>query len=1094
MATNEYLIPFGVDSSAFLKGLSEIDQGTENLGTKVAETVLDLQKGFGSAGTQAEQLGKKLDSTTAKALGLRDRSREMGLAIADALNGKKVGADLENKLDRVNKLLQGSGTKGKFSFDIDTAKLQEFERMLVDSGNELKVLGEVIDYAKGKLATLDPSSVEFAQLNAQIQDADGFLKELSNTTEQVETRDKSLKTQLKELKAELAAMEIAGKENTREFLQMSVAAGQLEDQIGDISQRVRVLASDTKYIDASVQAVTGLAGAFAAAQGATALFGSENEAVNEIIQKTTGAMAVLQGIQAVAAALNKDSALSVLFLSKARTQDTAAAVAETAATTAEATATTAATTATKGFTAALLSNPITLIAAALIAAVAALVAFTSGSDDAEEAADKLNDTLDRQNTLLKLDEGAINRRANLLVAQAKLQGKTESEITAIEGKAGVERLELRRNNLNETRALLQDQNYISKLSAEDLKKLQDTELQQDQDYQNAKNDLQVKAIDVQIQRNKEAKDAEKKRTEDAKKAAEERKAIIEQEIKFRREFAAAYVDSIVDQYDREREQVKANIGQKIEDLKAEKSLSVRAEREKNDAIALLQQNLYDQLKAIDKKRETDRAALLFEGQQKLADLQAEGVQKELEVLRLGYEQRAREINDQFKNEGDLRLKLLAALAERRKADEKKIQDAAAQTALKEQEERAVLEVETAAKFAKDLPLVEEQKQIEILKVKLDFAQKNIDLLLSQGNAENSTVVLQAKKTVQELQKALGLAQKDLEGQTGGFDLFKLLGLGDLPDDQKGAIIGASKKALESVQEITSFIVDQYQRQIDKKQELIDQETKQIDDLEGQLEDEKALREQGLANNVDTIQAELDAKKRQREEDLKQQEEMQKKQQAVQRAQLALDTVTQASGLITSASNIFKSLSAIPFIGVPLAIATIALMIGAFTTAKVKAFQAISAGKETFGEGGWIDGEKHSRGGKKYYAADGSVRELEQGEHVTKASQAEKYADLLDAINSDDISRMKEEALRDLLHSLGIHLSEEAPREAVTVARERDALKAEIHLPGSDISEDVKSINQGVTYLAAREKSRPRTWTEGGYQYTQKGNKKTRVPL
>lgn len=117
---------------------------------------------------------------------------------------------------------------------------------------------------------------------------------------------KSLKTQLKELKAELASGNLSGKE----FDEASKKAGELQDRIGDVNQRVKNLSSDSKRLDGFVSLATGIAGGFAAAQGAMALFGSENEDLQKSLVKIQGAVALLNGVQAVANTLNKESAAS----------------------------------------------------------------------------------------------------------------------------------------------------------------------------------------------------------------------------------------------------------------------------------------------------------------------------------------------------------------------------------------------------------------------------------------------------------------------------------------------------------------------------------------------------------------------------------------------------------------------------------------------------------------------------------------------------------------------------------------------------------------------------------------------------------------
>lgn len=1112
--SNEYTVPFGIDPRKFFEGLNAMENGTEKTAAAVKTANQEMQKGFDTAASAGENLGKKLDTDAQKAQQLRDTARAMGKDVGDALSGKNVGQGLE---DRIKKIQQtATATKSvPLGFDFDESKLQHLNDLIESGADEFKVLAQVVDFAKEKLATLDPNTAEWQQLNEQIQQADGLLQAFGHGEDNVGVKSKSLKAQLREMKAELSAMEMAGQEDTDKFLQLSIAAGKLEDQIGDTAKRVRVLASDTKYLDAGIQAVGALAGGFTAAQGAAALFGDQNEEAQKVIQKVTGAMAVLQGVQAVAVALNKDSALSVLLFSKAQTTATATTEALAGAEVVEAGATEVATVATKSWTAALLANPIFLIIAGVTALVAALYVFASGADDAKKANDDLNDTLERQNTLIGLDEGAINRRTSLLVAQTKAEGElaasktkdvvkqaeiqaaTEAKVASLEGQGLAQRINARIENLNETRKLLADKDYTEKLSAENFKKLQDTELKQSEDVENLKNELRIKGIDKQTQASKAQIDIEKKRIEETKKRAAEEKAILEQQIKFRDEFGKAFIDSILDQYEKEKQTAKLNTQNEIDQLRAQKSLSAKAEQEKNDLIALLETNLSDKLKDIDSRRLKDRATLLFQGQQQLADLQAEGTAKEIQVLQLSYQQKAKEIKEQFKNEGNLRNQLLKALAAKEAIEVKQIRDKAAQDNLTNEEERAALEVEISAQFLGNLPHIEEEKQIAILKVKEDFAVRRLNLLRLQGKAEDSLEVLNAKKALEDIQKELGDAAAKLASEQNKFSFFKLLGLDDLSDKQKTAVIDAAKKSLESVATITDAIVSNYQRQIDKKKEAIAQDDKAIDDLQNQLDKEKQLRDEGLANNVAGIQAELDAKKNQRAQDLKDQEELQKKQQAIQKAQFALDTASQASNLITASTEIFKALAGIPFIGVPLAITTVGLMIGAFVAAKLKALQAINEGQnQKFEAGGWIEGgKKHSQGGKKFRAIDGSgdVKELESGEHVTRASQAAKYADLLDAINNDELHGMSEDGIREMLRAMGIHLTQDEPAEALQIVKEREVFTREFSA-GVDISEDVKGIRRRIDMQAEAERLAPKHWSDGVFNYTKIGNKTTKTPI
>lgn len=1105
---NNYEIPFGINSAPFFDTLIEMDKGIDKTAANVEEAGKQMQKSFNDAAAAGDKLADQITVDAEKAALLRDQAKTLGKELGEALSGKGVSSDYEKKLQTFNDLLTKFSTNANkpIKFNIDTAKLEHFEKLLADGANELDVLNQVIAVTKEQLATMDPNSQEWQALNAQLQIAEGFLEGFGQAADGAQQKNLSLKGELRQIKAAMAEMELAGKGDTKEFIEMAIRAGELEDQIGDVSARVRVLASDTKYIDAGVQAFQGLIGAATAGAGAMALFGGESEEADKIIQKVTGAMAVLQGIQAAANALNKDGALSVLLFSNAQRTAAVSTAALATAEGVEAGAATAAATATKGFTAALLANPITAILVGIAALIAALIAFSDGSNEAEEATKSLNDELERQDTILSLDEASLKRRTDLLVAQAKAQGKAQSEISTIEGKALQERLALRTEAYNEFIKQYNDFDKRAKLSADDNKKLEDELIKRQQQIEDDRTAIQIKKLerdkqqqDEAVKAAKEADALTKKQIEDAKKAAEEQKKVLEQQIKFTKELEAQRVEAIKDQYDKERAQARANVNAKIAELEAEKSLSTKAETDKQAIIAQLRQNLGIQLKAIDDKQAADQAVLQLKASQLQAQYREEGVVKEIETIRLGYEEKRKEIETQFKDEADLRQQLLDQLTEAQIRDQKKAQDKFTNEQIAKEEERAVLEVETATKFLPDLPGIEEKKQVAILQVKVKFAQQALDALIAQGNAENSTVVLQAKKQVQELQKALNVAVKDAAKASQGVDWFDMLGLGELSEDDRKAVVDAAQKALSAIQEITGFIVEQYQRQIDKKQEVIDQIDGEIEDLEDKLDKEKDLREQGFANNVDLIEQELAEKKRQKEEEIKQQEELQKKQQQIAKAQLILDTAVQASNLITASAKIFNSLASIPFVGVPLAIATIALMTGAFITAKVKAFQLVNDQKQSFGGGGYIDGKPHSQGGQKYVSADGKggVVELEGGEHVTRKSQAMKYATLLDAINNDDLAGMNDDALRAMLAGMGIHLQADKPTEVLKAARERDDYKQQVMVlagTGPDISNDVRAINENVGFLAAKERDRVERWQEGEYYFEKRGQKTTRYKL
>lgn len=86
------------------------------------------------------------------------------------------------------------------------------------------------------------------------------------------------------------------------------AAGKIKDKVADAGAQITYFASDTRRIDAVISGAQGVAGAFGIATGAAALFGNKNEDLQKTIAKVQGALALMQGIQAVQNVLQKESA------------------------------------------------------------------------------------------------------------------------------------------------------------------------------------------------------------------------------------------------------------------------------------------------------------------------------------------------------------------------------------------------------------------------------------------------------------------------------------------------------------------------------------------------------------------------------------------------------------------------------------------------------------------------------------------------------------------------------------------------------------------------------------------------------------------
>ena len=271
-------------------------------------------------------------------------------------------------------------------------------------------------------------------------------------------------------------------------------AGRMKDAIADTRGEVTYFASDTRRLDAVLGGIQGVAGGFAVAQGAAALFGGENKELQATMVKLQGVMALVTGLQAVQNALQAESAFMVGL--------------NTAATKIQTYVLGQATVAARVYTAALLATGAGVIIAGLVLIYNALQSNAEAAKAAEEAQQKYNDRLEESNNrAVKFVERQLKFREDAAIKEAQLAGKTQAEIEKIE--AG-----FLQKRLKAYKSMQKDISADSELYLDLTQKIQETD-----------NAITLKGLDIKITASKAVNAQRKKdRAEDL---ADEAKALEE---------------------------------------------------------------------------------------------------------------------------------------------------------------------------------------------------------------------------------------------------------------------------------------------------------------------------------------------------------------------------------------------------------------------------------------------------------------------------------------------------------------------------------------------------------------------------------------
>jgi hypothetical protein len=354
-------------------------------------------------------------------------------AVSDGITKSAAGIE---KLSASFKGLDKSIVGGTYQ-----QKLRELQKEIEGTSDEFKQLSLAMEFAKRKQAEFKPNSPEWIELQQHIEQAQILLQEFGNQEAETETKTKSLKTQLREMKEEISAMEQAGDDSSESFIRLSAEAAKLEDQIGDTNARVRALASDTANIDAAIGGIQTLASGFQIATGAAALLGDEGEDLQKALVKLNAIMAITNGLREIQNALQAQSI--VRLKAEAIGQTVLATSTKLTASTFNALGVSveASSVAFKALRAAIITTGI----GAVVVGIGFLIEKLSSLGDAEEdAADStalFNTQLEIQAGLFDRTQGKIETQNSLMIAQAKKRGASEQEVNGLilEGYQNLER-------------------------------------------------------------------------------------------------------------------------------------------------------------------------------------------------------------------------------------------------------------------------------------------------------------------------------------------------------------------------------------------------------------------------------------------------------------------------------------------------------------------------------------------------------------------------------------------------------------------------------------------------------------------------------
>lgn len=258
--------------------------------------------------------------------------------------------------------------------------------------DEYRALQSKVSAIKGEITVRKQILKELRDQSDALEEEATKLEKAAQEANKAAQSHVSFRTKLREVREELAALELSGDTGSPRYKELQQQLGELSEAMDAITTQQNMLKRGERMWDGLLSGLSGVSGMFSAAQGAVALFAGENENLQKIMLKVQSLMAITIGLKEVQLALDKDEAFQLITINGLKewwnkllaigrgeqVAATAATVADTAATVADTAATTANTAAKQANTAAQTGNA-TAQAANTVATGVQATAATAGT-------------------------------------------------------------------------------------------------------------------------------------------------------------------------------------------------------------------------------------------------------------------------------------------------------------------------------------------------------------------------------------------------------------------------------------------------------------------------------------------------------------------------------------------------------------------------------------------------------------------------------------------------------------------------------------------------------------------------------------------
>ena len=318
--------------------------------------------------TQANAVKQELDS---ERKGLVALMNELNNLQGVASNASMGLSNIRSTLGQIGAACEEHEQEiARLSAEYDRVSRAASDAFMSGRDDDYRALQDRANAIKGELTVRKQLLNELREQSDALETEAQKIEKAAQEAENAAQSHVSFRTRLREVREELMQLELAGDTSSERYKQLQAQMGELSEAMDAVTTQQNMLKRGERMWDGLLSGLSGVSGAFSAAQGAVALFSGENENLQKIMLKVQSLMAVTIGLKEVQLALDKDEAFQLVTINGLKewwnkllavgrgeqVASTAATVADTTATIADTAATTANTAAQQANTAAQTGN------------------------------------------------------------------------------------------------------------------------------------------------------------------------------------------------------------------------------------------------------------------------------------------------------------------------------------------------------------------------------------------------------------------------------------------------------------------------------------------------------------------------------------------------------------------------------------------------------------------------------------------------------------------------------------------------------------------------------------------------------------------